>query len=267
MRRAIEASRDVDNPINTRGKDSHVTTYEVLFRVKHKGTLLALSEKHPSLKIYTWCNKVNEVMEVEVGDPSEYDEVKWELAKVTKILGESGSGEIRVIESNCYCTPYNSVEMNVEDMPILVVAPEVITGGWDYYRIILFRHEDFAEVIRRLEAKEFTVEVLRKTEVKGSLAGSILEADNIFSSLTGKQMDALMRAYSHGYYQLPRAADIQEIAKVERVKRTTFQEHLKKGENKIIERIIPYMRLYAGRSGDAHRLTRPNGKRTVMNDD
>jgi len=244
-----------------------VTTHEVLFRVKHKGTLLTLSEKHPSLKIYTWCNKINEFMEVEVGDASEYEEVKWELAKVTKILGESGSGEIRIIESNCYCTPYNSVEMNVEDLPILVVAPEIITGGWDYYRIILFRHEDFAEVIRRLEAKEFTVEVLRKMEVKGSLAGSILEADNIFSSLTGKQMNALMRAYSHGYYQLPRGADIQEIAKVERVKRTTFQEHLKKGENKIIERIIPYMRLYAGRSGDAHRLTRGGGKRNVMNDD
>jgi predicted DNA binding protein len=244
-----------------------VTTYEVLFRVKYKSTLLALSERHPSLKIYTWCNRVNEVIEIEVGDPSEYDEVRWELAKQTKILEESGGGEIRIIESTCYCTPYNSVSMNVDDLPILVVSPDVVVGGWSYYRVILFRHEDFAEVIRRLEAREFTVEVLRKAEVKGSLAGNILEADTIFSSLTGKQMDALMRAYTHGYYQLPRAADIQEIAKVERVKRTTFQEHLKKGENKIIERIIPYMRLYAGRSGDAHRLTRPNGKRTVMNDD
>jgi predicted DNA binding protein len=244
-----------------------VTTYEVLFRVKYKSALLALSERHPSLKIYTWCNRVNEVIEIEVGDPSEYDEVRWELAKQTKILEESGGGEIRIIESTCYCTPYNSVSMNVDDLPILVVSPDVVVGGWSYYRVILFRHEDFAEVIRRLEAREFTVEVLRKAEVKGSLAGNILEADTIFSSLTGKQMDALMRAYTHGYYQLPRAADIQEIAKVERVKRTTFQEHLKKGENKIIERIIPYMRLYAGRSGDAHRLTRPNGKRTVMNDD
>jgi predicted DNA binding protein len=244
-----------------------VTTFEVLLRVKYKSALLALSERHPSLKIYTWCNRVNEVLEVEVGDPSEYDEVRWELAKQTKIIDESGGGEIRIIESTCYCTPYNSVSMNVDDLPVLVVTPDVVFGGWSHYRIILFRHEDFAEVIRRLEAREFTVEVLRKAEVKGSLAGNILEADTIFSALTGKQMDALMRAYTHGYYQMPRAADIQEIAKVERVKRTTFQEHLKKGENKIIERIIPYMRLYAGRSGDAHRLTRAGGKRTLMNDD
>ena len=52
------------------------------------------------------------------------------------------------------------------------------------------------------------------------------------------------------------------------MKRTTFQEHLKKGENKIIERIIPYMRLYAsraGRSGDAAKLTQTDGRR--MNHD
>jgi predicted DNA binding protein len=148
-----------------------------------------------------------------------------------------------------------------------MVQPEVIKGGWEYYRLILFRHEDFAEVMSRLERKGFKVDVLRKAEIRGSLAGCILEADSIFSSLTGKQMDALMRAYTHGYYRLPRGADIQEIAKVERVKRTTFQEHLKKGENKIIERIIPYMRLYALRSGDACRLTVSGGKRGVMDDD
>jgi hypothetical protein len=77
-------------------------------------------------------------------------------------------------------------------------------------------------------------------------------------------MDAMIRAYTHGYYRLPRSADIQEIARRERVKRTTFQEHLKKGENKIIERIIPYMRLYASRvgwSGDASKFTQTDGRR------
>lgn len=226
---------------------------EVLMKVRHAWALLALSGRHPSMRVYTWCNRVNEVIEVEVDDPSEYGEARRELAKVANIVGESEGGGIHLIESTCYCTKDNSVSMNVEDLPVLMVQPEVIRGGWEYYRLILFRHEDFAEVISRLEARNFTVEVLRKAEVKGSLAGCILEADSIFSSLTGKQMDAMMRAYTHGYYRLPRGADIQEIAEVEHVKRTTFQEHLKKGENKIIERIIPYMRLYAGRDRVAGR--------------
>ncbi len=219
-------------------------------RVRHESPLLDLTEKHTSMRVYNWCNRINEITEVEVDNPSEYEEVRLELGRLTKIIGESTGGGIHIIESTCFCTKKNSIGVNVEDLPILIVQPEVMRGGWDYYRLVLFRHEDFAEVISRLDAQGFEVEVLRKAEIRGSLAGCILEADSIFSTLTGKQMDALMRAYTHGYYKLPRGADIQEIAKVERVKRTTFQEHLKKGENKIIERIIPYMRLYAGRAGD-----------------
>ncbi len=237
-----------------------MTVFEVLCRVKHRGNLLSLSERHPSMRVYTWCNRVNEILEVEVGDPGEYGEARRELAKVATIVGESEEGGIHLIESTCFCTKDNSVGLNIEDLPVLMVQPEVMRGGWEYYRLILFRHEDFAEVMRRLETRGFTVEVLKKSGVRGSLAGCILEADSIFSSLTGKQMDALMRAYTHGYYRLPRGADIQEIARVERVKRTTFQEHLKKGENKIIERIIPYMRLYSGRSRDAAELTSTKGK-------
>jgi hypothetical protein len=60
--------------------------------------------------------------------------------------------------------------------------------GWEYYRLILFRHEDFAEVVRWLEGRGWGVEVLEKSEVRGSLAGNILEADSVFSTLTGKQM-------------------------------------------------------------------------------
>jgi len=210
---------------------------------------------------------VNEVLEVEVGDPSEYGEVLKEVGKIATIVGESEGGGIHLIESTCFCTPENSVGMNVEDLPVLVVSPEVMRGGWEYYRLVLFRHEDFAEVVRRLEGRDFTVEVLEKAEVRGSLSGNLLEADSVFSSLTGKQMDAMIRAYGHGYYRLPRSADIQEIARRERVKRTTFQEHLKKGENKIIERIIPYMRLYARRSGDAAKLTTADDQGRSMNHD
>lgn len=225
--------------------------FEVFCRAKHKGSLLFLSSKHPSMRVLVWCNRENDVIEVKVDDPSEYNTVKRELMKFATIIGESESNDIHLIESTCFCTLDNSLGMNIEDLPLLLVQPDVIKGGWVYIRLLLFRHEDFAEVMRRLEARGFIVEVLRKGEVRGSLAGYILEANSIFSSLTGKQMDALIRAHAHGYYRLPRGADIQEIAKEESVKRTTFQEHLKKGENKIIEKIIPYMRLYARQSHDA----------------
>jgi len=67
----------------------------------------------------------------------------------------------------------------------------------------------------------------------------------LFSNLTEKQIDALVSAYSNGYFLLPRKADVKEIAFRKQVSRTTFQEHLNKAENKIMSALIPYIKLFS----------------------
>jgi hypothetical protein len=222
-----------------------MTAFETLLRIRHDCPFIRISERHASMRMYTWCNRVHEVMEVVVDEPGEYEAVLGEVSKLATVLDESSDGgKAHLITSTCFCTPYNSVGMNIEDLDILDVSPVVLSGGWEYYRVIAFRHEDLAKMLERLEARGFTVEVLRKTPFEGSITGSILATESLFSELTGKQTEALIKAYGHGYYQLPRTADIQEIAVKERVARTTFQEHLKKGENKIIGSLMPYLQLY-----------------------
>ena len=71
-----------------------------------------------------------------------------------------------------------------------------------------------------------------------------LTADALFYGLTERQMDALLTAHRHGYYNLPRDSDVQTIAAKEKVPLTTFQEHLKKAENKLVAAIIPHMKLF-----------------------
>lgn len=57
-------------------------------------------------------------------------------------------------------------------------------------------------------------EILRKVDFDGFIASSLtLTADALFSDLTEKQMDALLTAYSNGYYSLPRKANVQDISK------------------------------------------------------
>jgi predicted DNA binding protein len=71
-----------------------------------------------------------------------------------------------------------------------------------------------------------------------------LTANALFSDLTEKQISALLTAYKNGYYRLPRKADIKEIAFKEQVPRTTFQEHLKKAETKLVAALVPYIQLF-----------------------
>jgi len=121
----------------------------------------------------------------------------------------------------------------------------VYEKGWEYYRLIAFRHKDLKRFLERLEERGFVFDVLRKVPFDGFVASSLtLTADALFSDLTEKQMDALLTAYRHGYYRLPRETDVQTIANKRQVPRTTFQEHLKKAENKLVASLVPYVQLF-----------------------
>lgn len=220
--------------------------YEVVFKVTHDCPFGNISRRFPSLKMFLWCNREHEVIEILADDQEEYSAVMEEIVKLGGIIEESSDRDsVHIVTKKCFCTTENSVSKNIDEFNLLHVLPVVYERGWEYYRVIAFRHEDLKNLLQRLEEMNFIVEVLRKVPFDGFIASSLtLTADALFSDLTEKQMDALLTAYSHGYYKLPRKTDVKTIALRRKVPRTTFQEHLKKAENKIIASLIPYIQLF-----------------------
>jgi len=139
----------------------------------------------------------------------------------------------------------DTIVRHIGELNLLHIFPTILKNGWEHHRIIAFKHEDLEELLHRLEKWGWILKILRKAPFEGFVASSLtLTADALFSDLTDKQIDAMLTAHKHGYYVLPRKADAQTIAAKKRIPRTTFQEHLKKAENKIVEALIPYMQLY-----------------------
>jgi hypothetical protein len=169
-----------------------------------------------------------------------------EVSKLSGIIDMlSDRNKVHLVMKSCFCLLENSVTKNIDECNLLHVAPVVYEQGWEYYRVIAFRHEDLEKLLQRLEEKGLMFEILRKVPFDSFIASSLtLTADALFSDLTGKQIDALLTAYRNGYYQLPRKADVKRIAFKERVPRTTFQEHLKKAENKLVAALVPYIKLF-----------------------
>lgn len=223
-----------------------MTLFEVVLKVTHDCPFANASRKFPTMKMFSWCNREHEVYEVIAEKQEEYSAIVEELSKVTRVLDvSSDSQNVHLITTRCFCKMENSVSMNVEAFNILHVPPIVYDQGWEYYRIIVFRHEDLRKLMQRLEEKGFVFDVVRKVPFDGFIASSLtLTADALFSNLTEKQTDALLTAYNYGYYRLPRRTDVQTIATKRRVPRTTFQEHLKKAENKLVVSLVPYIQLY-----------------------
>lgn len=237
-----------------------MTLFEVVLKVTHDCPFCNISKKFPSLKMFGWCNREHEVFELIVDDQQEYSAVIEEMSKLGGIMEKaSDQKKVHLVTKKCFCTMENSVSKNIDAFNLLHISPVIYGQGWEYYRIIVFRHDDLKGLMQRLEKRGFVFDIMRKTPFDGSLASSLtLTADALFSDLTDKQIDALMTAYNHGYYKLPRKAPVTIIAKKKRVPRTTFQEHLKKAENKLIISLVPYIQLYRQTSPEKRKSPRMN---------
>ncbi len=225
-----------------------MTLFEVVLKVTFDAYFINLSRRFPSARIFIWCNRDHDVIEVIVRNLEEYPLVMEEI-RACDIFGvlEKSSDDRRVclIVHECNCMMEDTIVRHIGTLDLLNVFPNIIDNGWVYHRLIVFRHEDLEELLVRLENGGWVCKILRKVPFDGFIASSLtLTADALFSDLTEKQIDALLTAHRNGYYTFPRRADVQTIAAKERVPRTTFQEHLKKAENKIIAALVPYAQLY-----------------------
>lgn len=223
-----------------------MTLFEVVFKVTHDCPFCNVSKRFPGLKMFNWCNREHDVIELIVDKPEEYSTVIDEISKIDGIVEKSSDlHNAHFFVRQCYCKAENSVTRILDAFDLLQISPIIYRNGWEYYRVIAFKHKDLKGLMGKFEERGFRFEILRKVDFDGFIAGSLtLTADALFSDLTEKQMDALLTAYSNGYYNLPRRANVQDIANKKSVSRTTYQEHLKKAENKLVASLIPYVQLF-----------------------
>ena len=218
---------------------------DIAFKVRKDDYLSSLSKDYPSLKLYQWCNREHDIIEVVVEDPEEHALVMKQLPLPEGVIAKTSGGNIHVIKKKCVCMDNPGVVKFTENLELLYVSPSLLHKGWQFHRVIAFKHSAFKTLVRRLEEADMAVEILHKTSSTNSISSLMtIQADTLFSSITTKQMDALMTAYRNGYYRFPRKVDVKALAAKRKVPRTTFHEHLQKAESKIITNLVPYAQLY-----------------------
>jgi predicted DNA binding protein len=238
-----------------------MTLFEVVLKVTQPNSFfLDLTRRFPSISVYVWCNKKNDVVEVIVRNQEEYQLIVKEI-RASSTIGviEETADNRRLYLSvhECHCMKQDTIVRHIDELDILNVFPNMVENGWGYHRLIVFRHQDLEELLRRIENWGWIYNILRKVPFDGFIASSLtLTTDALFSDLTERQMNAVLTAHRYGYYNLPRDADVQAIAIKSKVPRTTFQEHLTKGENKLLTALTPYMKLFNHASLEKRRSLR-----------
>ncbi len=120
---------------------------------------------------------------------------------------------------------------------IFFIKPVVVKNGFEYWEIASWDKQSLVDFYKHAKANRHTELLKLKQETL-----SDVYIPNVMQHLTEKQKQAIELAYQNGYYEYPKKTELRKLAQKMRVSLATFQEHLKKAENKMmsamIERVI-----------------------------
>jgi predicted DNA binding protein len=221
--------------------------FTISFSVEHSCPYADLSRRFPLSKMFIWTTRENrEVIEISSRSQSQYDTMRKELAKLKGQSDEPPkSGRLRAVTVRCACSMEANVTRNINSRNMLLLPPVIYDAGKEHYRVVVFRHQDLRNLFDSLNWSGAKIQVTRKERLSGSIAGYLtVSTHDLFSRLTKKQAEALLQSFRMGYYRLPRRANLSTIASRAQVPRTTFEEHLKRAENKLMESLVPSLELF-----------------------
>ncbi|MBZ6494995.1 helix-turn-helix domain-containing protein [Natrinema longum] len=226
-----------------------MSLYEASFRVKHECPYREISEQYPDLTIREWYLSDCQVIEI-TSSESPADELLEEIDQLGTILHRSiDESGLHVVTQSCLCSLEGSIIERFEEYNCLYQPPTIHRQGWEHYTIIAFDESDIQALHHDLEADR-DIEVLSKTAItEQQIPHSMLApVDQLFEDVTERQMAALRLALESGYYEQPRKTSLRDLADRTAVARSTYEEHLRKAENKLLTNAGQFLRLVTATS-------------------
>ncbi len=225
-----------------------MTLTRIEFKAQHDCPFSNLSKRFPSAIMALWFNRGREILEVKsdnIESPNLiYEEIKDMKSVIRKVFSRK-TGRIAAT-MKCLCNLSNSIVRHIDQHNCLQIPPTIYVGGWELYKIISFSRKDAKELLeslnRRASLEIISSRQLYKGEIHDSLCVSL---SDLFSRLTEKQMISFLEAFDNGYYRIPKRITAAELARKIHLSRMTFEDHLRKAENKILSAIVPYLQLYS----------------------
>ncbi len=220
--------------------------------VQHGCALCDLTEDCSDARVALWCNYHHDAIEITLREHgSKCLDALWRMAPGASIRQDPA--DPRRYHALFPCIHDRSdggVQALAEERHCIALSPIIYEGGWETHRVVAWDDAAFRGLYQQL-ADRFPVEIKSKRQLEGSLFehSMILSANDLLGNLTDRQMSAVEAAVLGGYYDTPRRARVQDLADGQEVPRTTFQEHLQKGEAKLMQAVAPMLGLRRARSG------------------
>lgn len=226
--------------------------------VRHDCPVGNLSREFASLRIFHWCMNRRDVFQVS-GPAAQVDGFR-EIV-VSRFGGRqvysTADGAVLVTDS-CSCFSFSTgdgskrgtrITSILGSAGIWDIPPIVYRDGWESWRVIAWSERSmrdmFAEIRKVGEVRLVSMRQIENLEMEKMM---LMPASDVFTGLTDKQSSALLLGLRHGYYSLPSTTDIQRLANGAGLSPSTFSEHLRKAEARLLQNLRPYLEAYALRA-------------------
>ena len=152
--------------------------------------------------------------------------------KKDKSLKKIEINKNQIITLNVLTKKDYSVYSPVFDKRIIYTKPVIQhIDGYETWELASWGKEVLMKII---DIPDFQMEILSIKKVEGV----DLFLPQIQPNIPEKQMDAMKLAIKEGYYNFPRKTDLNKLAEKKKITKQTFQENLRKAENKLVPFLV-----------------------------
>ena len=127
----------------------------------------------------------------------------------------------------------------------LPIGPTKLEDGCECFDLLLEDRDELSHATEILE--EFgDVHIERiSREFRREITPSSAEWQELLASIPDRQRELLNLALDEGYFDIPRAVTLEELAEEMDITKTTASNHLRKAEQRVMEFLIRYIDLAA----------------------
>jgi len=234
-------------PSQNRAAGGSEQVYAVTFEARHDCIVGQLSRRLPDLRIVHWCIPSRAVFQVS-GPHAQLDGFEAWVEARTRVLHRSVSPESRIYVTSRCCAMFSgtSVTAAIEKAGAWDIPPIVYHEGWESWRVLVWGQPSVRTLFGTLRrSAELRILSLRPIEALEMEKTMLVPASDLFAGLTDRQILALNLGLERGHYSLPSRANVEKLAQEAGVAPSTFCEHLRKAEARVLLNLQPHLRAFS----------------------
>lgn len=235
------------NPLLGLSEEFHLGAWELSFRSRFRDPLVEFSAEFPEYPLSVWSVWTKELLQLPTDDARAVHRLETRLKRARRLVEMSrsvDSGRLYLLKASDRRSE-SATRSLVASNDCLDVPPITFRDGWQYLQVVSFDEDRSRRLYRKL-AERGPTELIRKREMPYGILSASPWIEGLFRDLTDRQIEALLAAHRRGYYASPRRVTTERIAVDLHRSSSTFEEHRRKAENRIIDALAPYLELYEG---------------------